>query len=163
MALYCNEETFWKDVGKTEAFKDGRGRIIAKSSAALRILKDGEDVVVYGTFTVQEDQRTPGRFRFAYHGITANKTPMHGAINLPTDGWVVDTLKAKKSNAKARLLLMRFPDPEDGVSLLQLTLPIKNHVDSKQTKVFVEAITVYAAHHIIDKVVRVGKEAMNSA
>ena len=135
--------TIWRDVSKVVAPEQADGTIVASSSAALRV----DDQSVYGNITFQESMRGQKQFRFVYDGFNFGGTRVSGTVDLPLSDWVVETKKVMSANARARLIWMKFAACEK-FSVIQVTIPIKNHSDSKRSKAFVEAITIYACHHI---------------
>jgi hypothetical protein len=154
----ADQPPHWKLLHKVEASMNG-GKIICKSSAALRIVDSlCETTTVFGTVAVEAWTGSPKLFRIIYDGTTSMGKPANGAIQLPGDWWRIRTVKVKSDNAKARLLLMNFQ--EGDYIELQLTLPIFNHQDSKRTQALVESIIVYGAHFITNKEVKVGKTAI---
>jgi hypothetical protein len=150
----------WKQLNKVEASVNGRGKIVCKSSAALRIECLFSSITVFGSVSIEEWTGTPKVFRIVYSGTTMHGQAESGSVELPKNDWLLDSVKAKSCNAKARLLLMRFAHGD--ITEVQLTIPIFSHKDSKESKVIVDALLVYGAHHIKRKTVRVGKEAMTN-
>jgi hypothetical protein len=151
----------WRQLHKTEASMQG-GKIACESSAALRVNVGWRSTTVFGNVAAEESiSSTLKCFRFVYDGITADGKPAVGAVELPEDFWKLDTVKIRSDNAKARLLLMRFAGTDDDdLKELQLTVPISNHKESKQSKALVDSIMVYGTHYVSNKEICVGKKTL---
>jgi hypothetical protein len=148
----------WKQLHKAEVSMKG-GRIVCKSSAALRIDRHYRSTTVFSNAAVKESTSCdPKLFCLMYDGTTADGERATGIVALLEDFWKVDSVKVRSANAKARLLLMRFS--EGDVEESQLTIPISNHSDSKQSKALVNSLLIYGTHYINNKEISVGKQAL---
>jgi hypothetical protein len=148
----------WKPLHRVEASLNRRGKVACSHLAALRVDELFGTKTVFGTVAIEESATSPKLFRIVYDGITHDGKADRGSVELPPDDWRIDTIKAKTSSVRARLLLLRFVTGD--FSEIQLTLPINNHIDSKRTKAIVDSLVVYGAHHISNKLVRVGKQTL---